>query len=111
MQRDCIDVQGLLIIEQLIVHFPKLTLIACTSGRFSSLEGLWMHRVEREIAEYIFNFSGGNIISDDLWQRLTDVLCAEWSLIVREFDNRQLRILVALERQVFNIQNNFLRLP
>jgi len=62
------------------MHFPILALLAGALGRLGRQFCLRVDRIEREIAEYVLNFASIDVIADNLWVRLTDVLRAIRSL-------------------------------
>ena len=87
----------LLVGEQPIVHLPVLSLLAGASSRLRGLEGVFVDRFQRVVPPDVLQFPGGDVFLVDLRGRLTDVPGTEGSLVVGEFDQRQLRISIALE--------------
>ena len=86
--------------EKTIVHFPKLALISCASGRFVRLEGLFVNRLEREIAKHVSHFSSLDVVMFELRVRFFDVPRAKAAFVIGKLDQRDRRIWFAFGRSV-----------
>ena len=86
-----------LILKQPVVHLPVLALFLCAMGGFGCLEGKLMNSLKREVESDVPELSGFNVLFLDLWIRHTDVPGTIRSLIVRELDQRELRVALAFD--------------
>jgi hypothetical protein len=86
------------------MHFPELPLVACTICRLCSLEGILVNRFQREVEKDILYLALFDIFTFDLRERLTDVIGAEGSLKVGEFDQCDFGVFIALERLAFDTE-------
>ena len=85
----------LLVGEQAGVHRLALALVVGTPKGLGGFAGKRVDGLQREVARYIVELPRGNIGLLKLRQRLTDVSATERSLVVNEFNERELGMLVA----------------
>jgi len=101
--------QGSLILKESSMHLPEFSLFARAFRCLGRLEGVFVNRFQRKVAEDILQLACLDIVSLDLWQRLTDVSGAKRSLVVGKVDERELRVSVPFEGIAIDAQNNVLR--
>ena len=103
--------QGSLVLEQGRMHLPEFPLLSCAVSRLGRLERIPVDRLQRKVADDILELSCLDVVALDLWQRLTDVSRAEWSLVIGKIDQRQLRAFLSFEGGIGDIQNDIDGLP
>jgi hypothetical protein len=70
--------------EQAVVHLPVFPLVPGAVGSFGGFERAWVDRLEREVPHNVLQLAGLDVLGIDPGHRLTDVPCAERSLVVGE---------------------------
>ena len=78
-----------MIVEQALVHRLAFPLVVGTPKCLGGFAGKRVDRLQREVARHILELPRRNVLFLELWQRLTDVSATEGSLVVGEFDERQ----------------------
>src|SRR5262249_8879745 len=73
-----------------VVHVPVFTLVACTVGSLSGLYCQRMNRFDRKVAEYVPHLTSLDILIDKLSHGPIEMLGAKRTLIIAEFDQRDL---------------------
>jgi len=84
--------------EEPIVHLPVFSLIAGAVGGLVRFESILVDGFYRKVQKDVFYFACPDVVSFDLGQRLTDVPCAEGSLVVGKINQGHLGVFIALER-------------
>jgi len=70
------------------MHLPECPLFSGAFRCFGCLEGVFVNRFQRKVAEDLLRIAPLDIVSLDLRQRLTDVSGAKRSLVVGKVDKR-----------------------
>lgn len=84
--------------EEPIVHLPIFSLVGGAVGGLVRFESILVDGFYRKVPKGVFYFACPDVVSFDLGQRLTDVPCAEGSLVIGEVDERHRGVFSALER-------------
>jgi hypothetical protein len=90
------------------MHLPVLALLARAVGRFGRLHGQQVDRLECETVQHVLDLCCLDVLFVELGGRLTDVLAAEWSLVVGEVDHRNPGFLLPLEQRPVDAENELL---
>ncbi len=86
-------------VKQRLVHLPVVSLLARALGRLGSEVRLGVGLADREIFVDVEDLTGIDILGLELRVRRTDVAAAERSAIVRELDDGDRRVRIALRSE------------